>query len=224
VRKTEQCGPGGSGGRDAEIPLVREFLSALPDTAVVCDCGGVENGVPTIQDYYSNGHRFARVDVVDIRPVNPEAIRWRNLNFKHANMVDPGFAQNGSYDAITCVSVLEHTHCNVYGAAGGPGYDKVILDHILCKLAPRGRALVTVPANTDPADPVWWCHCYGMGEVRMLTRVAATIIAGAWVRWLCVDGNWQWYEMDDVEFAERARVHVAGVGAIAAITYERRAD
>lgn len=225
MRKAEQYGPGGSGGRDAEIPLVREFLDSFADTAVVADAGGIEDGYPCVMQQYPDGRRFAKVDVYDMRPMRPNAAVWSNLTFRHVNMVSADFAHSAEkYDAITCVSVLEHTHCNVYGAPGAPGYDKVVLDHLVCKLAPRGRLLVTIPATAQPIECGWWVHSYGVAEVGMLRLVAGLLAAAVSVRWFAANTEWQWYEMSEEEFKQNATGQIAGMSSIAELIFERRAD
>jgi SAM-dependent methyltransferase len=77
---------------------------------------------------------------IDIRPGPAQA----GIALLRANLMFAPF-RPGSFDAITCVSTIEHIGCFVYGQFVDRFGDEVAMRHMRLLLRPGGRLLLTTP-------------------------------------------------------------------------------
>ncbi len=123
--------------RDIEDPWLRARLAMLPAGARILDVGCVDGWV--LDEYPA-----ARG--VDVRPPKPAWVdRVLNADAEHTRLPD------ASFDAVTCVSVLEHVGLGWYGDNVGATGEGCKAGRIVAEmarvLAPGGWMLLTVPVG-----------------------------------------------------------------------------
>ena len=78
-----------------------------------------------------------------------------------------------SFDAITCISTVEHAGCDVYGQGPDEFGDEVLMRHMRRLLRPGGRLLLTAPFGRRQVNA--WFRIYDRASFRRLVRGYRTL-------------------------------------------------
>ncbi len=121
--------------RIVEIPLVLAALGKLPPGRVA-DIGGASS-LLGLQEVYL-GHE---VEVIDLRPA---ALKHPRLKTRQMDLFDNDLP-DGYFDAISCISVIEHVGIARYGGSERPDGDIAFMAQLRRLLKPGGTLLLSAP-------------------------------------------------------------------------------
>lgn len=140
--------------RILEIPFV---LSKIRGT--VLDVGSNESPVSLM--LASIGHKVTALDL-------------RNSTFEHPNLQNvcadiTRWKKDNYFDAVICLSTLEHIGLEVYGGEIIKNGDQEAIDNIYTSLKVGGKLLLTVPAsNKFSVTPTW--RSYDLASLKLLLK------------------------------------------------------
>jgi len=129
--------PVGVNERIVEVPYVFRALAGTPARARVLDVGSAESTVSL--SLAALGYEVTSLDLREYPLEHPslEAI---------ASPLDEWDAEEASYDAIICLSSIEHFGVGAYGEASGEGgSDRAAIEKLLTLAKPGALLILTVP-------------------------------------------------------------------------------
>jgi SAM-dependent methyltransferase len=103
-----------------------------------------------------------RVYAIDIRTTPPQP----GIGVVLGNLLQAPF-KPGSFDAVTCISTIEHIGLDVYAQGPDEFGDEVATRHLRRLLRPGGRVLVSVPFGRRAVSA--WLRVYDWSSFRRLT-------------------------------------------------------
>jgi hypothetical protein len=138
---------GGITERIVEVPFAYRALGQVPAGSRVLDFGAVES--PIALSLASLGYT---VTALDLRP----------YPFEHPNLtsvakpLEEWDVAEASFDAVLCISTIEHVGLGWYGEEPGEarGGDRAAMDRLATLLVPDGRLVLTVPYGTTGVTDV----------------------------------------------------------------------
>ena len=130
--------------RIVEYPLVVAAAGSLPSGSRVADIGGA-SGLLALQLVYL-GHE---VHVLDLRAY---LMHHPRLISQQLDVFDNNLDDN-YFDAVSCISVIEHVGIERYGGRSRPDGDFALMREIKRLTQPRGLVLLSAPYGNghDPA-------------------------------------------------------------------------
>ena len=130
--------------RDCEMPLVVEFISARAPVQSLLDVGAHWSG-----HHYANSIRGFVGDYVGIDIQPPDSITGKILNTYHTGNVND-FPFNRLFDAVICVSTIEHAGVSTYKADYVK--ERMALFHKCIRLA-RKHVWISFPVGQEYMEP-----------------------------------------------------------------------
>lgn len=144
--------------RIGEIPFVFRSLSSLPSGARILDVGAAESTVSL--SLASLGYRVTALDPRGYSLAHP------NLKVSRNGLED--LPANDRYDAVVCLSTIEHLGIGSYALEKGADLDIVALRRAREVLEPKGLLVLTTPcASTARVDALQRVYD-GAGLQRLL--------------------------------------------------------
>jgi 2-polyprenyl-3-methyl-5-hydroxy-6-metoxy-1,4-benzoquinol methylase len=119
-----------------EYPLTIAALAELPVPCRIADVGGTSSLLPL--ELTSLGHE---VHVLDLRPCS---LKHPCLFTHQINLFDNKFEDN-FFDAVTCISVIEHVGLPRYGGEARPDADFEMMKEFARLIRPKGRLIISAP-------------------------------------------------------------------------------
>ena len=131
--------------RIVEVPWVFRALHALAPSARVLDVGSVESTVAL--SLAALGYRVTALDLRTYPLSHP------NLDVVTSPIED--FEPAELYDAVLCISTIEHIGLGWYGGGhGAPDADRMALDHLRALVRPGGTLVLTTPYGAAGVDAI----------------------------------------------------------------------
>jgi SAM-dependent methyltransferase len=132
--------------RIVEIPYAFRALGALAPPAAILDVGSVESTIPL-----SLAGLGYRVTALDLRPYP-----YTHPNLEVAvSRIEDFEREPGSFDAVLCISTIEHIGLGWYGEAPQEqDADRRALERLAALLKPGGMLVLTVPFGRPGVDEV----------------------------------------------------------------------
>jgi SAM-dependent methyltransferase len=144
--REKQVEQGSVNERIVEIPYAFRALGTLRPPASVLDVGSVESTIPL--SLAALGYRVCALDL-------------RAYPFSHPNLevvvsrIEDFEREPGSFDAVLCISTVEHIGLGWYGEAPQePDADRRAVERLGDLLSPGGRLVLTVPFGRAAIDDV----------------------------------------------------------------------
>lgn len=169
--------------RVAEVPLVIAAMAQLPPNSKVADIGGASSLLP-LQLTYLPLH----VHVFDFRNV---PFQHPNLTFTQGDLLEANLPDN-SFDAVSCISVIEHVGIARYGGKSQPDRDLQMIAELQRITKPQGSILISAPYgqphNPQTDGPPQGFRIYDANRLQQLCQNAKikslkffTIQSGTWL-------------------------------------------
>jgi len=125
--------------RIVEYPLVIAAMAKLPTGSRVADLGGASSTL-ALQLVYLNHE----VHVLDLRPC---PLKHPRLVARQINAFDNDLPEN-YFQAISCISVIEHVGLDRYGGKTDGNSDRDMLQEMRRLIKPKGMLLLSAPYGT----------------------------------------------------------------------------
>lgn len=146
-----------------EYPLTIAGLSSLPKPARIADVGGASSLLPLEMVYL--GHE---VHVFDLRPY---PISHPRLFVHQMDIFDNNIGDN-FFDALSCISVIEHAGLPRYGGRPRPDADLAMMQEFRRLVRPHGRVFLSAPYGQrhDPStdNPPLGYRIYNCRRLELL--------------------------------------------------------
>jgi hypothetical protein len=124
--------------RIAEVPYVFRALAQLPQRARILDVGATENTLA-----FSLASLGYETTALDLRPYPLSHPRLEVVVAR----IEEWNSEPGSFDAIICLSTIEHIGLDAYGAASGDSADLAAMKRMRELAVPGGLLVLTAPVG-----------------------------------------------------------------------------
>jgi hypothetical protein len=196
------------GGRGIEVPILQEFLKEVSGKRIAdFGCGGKGEGKPkTFAQYPVDVLKNNEIHVYDCQDI--EGVPGF---FCHKHDLTDAIDLPDYFDMATCISVIEHTHHDVYRNKVVTNADALCINTMLSSLVTGGELLVTVPSSSYSYNPAEWIHSYSQPELYAFKPDK--------IRWFMFHKIWFELEPGDSLIDK----HVGDIIQVAALYFKRRA-